>query len=84
MLNFLYGNLEQPAATIGGELTTFDQAEFVTADSPETISMDSTGYVYTPSACLNETSVCRLHVAMHGCDMGVWVSRFNNMSRTKL
>ena len=70
------------------QLFEFDQSEFF-VDLPEVVSMDSTGFIYVPTACQNKTkgtivsaltlsffkcamvsSVCRLHIAFHGCLQG--------------
>ncbi|VDI07269.1 Hypothetical predicted protein [Mytilus galloprovincialis] len=54
LLNWVYGNLT---------------SEF-TENSTSAYSMDDTGYVYIPSGCSQNTSKCKLHIALHGCKMG--------------
>ena len=51
------------------QLMEYNQAEFFN-DLPSVVSMDSTGYVYVPSACKNGSKQCRLHLAFHGCLQG--------------
>jgi len=51
-------------------LQEFNQDEFFQNDAG-VASMDSIGYVYTPSRCQREDSeACHLHVHFHGCGMG--------------
>lgn len=44
----------------------FDQTPYFSGQ----ISVDQTGFVYIPSGCADHTSECKLHVAIHGCNMG--------------
>jgi poly(3-hydroxybutyrate) depolymerase len=37
--------------------------------------MDSTGYLYVPANCASGSTVCKLHVALHGC-----LQSYNNIS----
>ncbi|XP_063400207.1 poly(3-hydroxybutyrate) depolymerase-like [Mytilus trossulus] len=71
LLNWIYGNLTKPTVNtiVSGQLLTFDQSEF-TENSTSAYSMDNTGYVYIPSGCSQNTSKCKLHIALHGCKMG--------------
>jgi poly(3-hydroxybutyrate) depolymerase len=69
MLDYLYPQAqEEPDA--GGELRSFDQAEFI----PEwrrmlgNDSLAAVGYVYVPRRC--RRGGCILHVALHGCRQG--------------
>lgn len=32
--------------------------------------LDSVGYVYVPSGCNSQSSNCRVHVSLHGCQQG--------------
>jgi hypothetical protein len=64
LLAHLYAGSFDPApkdAHQNGRLVTFDQTEFGARDA----SMSGVGYVYLPTACLQQQ--CRLHVAFHGC-----------------
>lgn len=57
------------SAAIAENLLEFDQSEFF-ADLPKLVSMDSTGFVYVPTACQKRARACRLHLAFHGCLQG--------------
>ena len=46
----------------------YNQDEFFTDIS--LTSMDSTGYVYVPTACQDKKKQCQLHLAFHGCVQG--------------
>lgn len=67
MLKALLGPLRPPAAMAGGRLVEFSQDAFVQGKA-ESISMDTTGYLYVPRQC--EAATCRVHVAFHGCRQG--------------
>ncbi|XP_062507721.1 uncharacterized protein LOC134184120 [Corticium candelabrum] len=69
ILSHIYGDItpENSSAVNSDNLLEFDQFEFFF--SLGLASMDSIGYVYVPSACRNRSKVCRLHVALHGCEM---------------
>ncbi len=62
MLQHLYGSLA-PRGSSAAEsaLKEFDQTPFVTGHG-----MATTGWIHVPQACIAGT-VCRLHVALHGC-----------------
>lgn len=64
-LKWMYGALNaRNNGTLGGAVVAFDQSAFV---SPG-YGMDSTGYLYVPKACApGGTTVCKVHVALHGC-----------------
>jgi poly(3-hydroxybutyrate) depolymerase len=65
-LGQIYGTLSPAASTASGTLTPLSQGAFV--PDPASHSLDSTAYVYVPTACAaGET--CRVHVAFHGCEM---------------
>ncbi|MBI1397783.1 MAG: hypothetical protein GC151_17565 [Betaproteobacteria bacterium] len=66
MLQFIYGRLVVPGATLHGRLVRFDQTEFVKGWAREA-GMASEGYAYVPAACANGER-CRLHIALHGCE----------------
>jgi len=68
MLNYLYGSsLEEPEQQDGdiNNLLEFDQSEFFTFH-PSLSSMDTTGFIYVPTACQNGLQ-CKLHISFHGC-----------------
>jgi poly(3-hydroxybutyrate) depolymerase len=44
----------------------FDQSEFASY----LISMDKIGYLYVPTECKDKRTVCKLHIALHGCAQG--------------
>ncbi len=69
MLEYLYPQApEEPDA--GGELRSFEQAEFVPGWRRwlGNASLAQLGYVYIPRPCRH--GGCRLHVALHGCRQG--------------
>ena len=65
ILNWLYGELSQPIAPRDFGLLTFDQSLY----TEDVAGMDSKAFVYVPVAC-TEGEVCRLHIALHGCNQG--------------
>ena len=63
VLQWLYGTLNaRNNGTLGGTVVAFDQTKFVSGNG-----MDSTGYLYVPAACASGSTVCSVHVALHGC-----------------
>ena len=62
-LKWMYGSLN-PRATgaLSGAVKPFDQA-----GSFGSSGMGRTGYMYVPNSCEDGTTVCKLHVALHGC-----------------
>lgn len=60
-------NTSKPKATaaIAASLKTFDQSEF---DSAGKATLGQMGYVYVPAVCSSGRR-CRVHVALHGCQM---------------
>jgi poly(3-hydroxybutyrate) depolymerase len=67
-LQWIHGTLNaRNNGTLGGSVVAFDQTAFVSSGN----GMDSTGYLYLPAACApGGTTVCKLHVALHGCLQG--------------
>jgi hypothetical protein len=66
-LNYLYGgNLVEPSGTVAlnGYFGQFEQAEFGASAAS---SMDSIGFIYVPSGCLDKQKQCKFHIALHGC-----------------
>lgn len=63
VLNWMYGNLNaRNTGTLSGTVVSFSQTgSYVAA------GMDTTGYLYVPEACQGGSTVCKLHVALHGC-----------------
>lgn len=43
----------------------FDQTEFYPTTAGQSLSMEYYGYLYVPNQCF--ASVCKLHIALHGC-----------------
>lgn len=73
LLNHMYGgHLRRPtrATTLGGKLMMFSQEDFFYVTTPGMYSMDTQGYIYIPTGCLDKSQKCKLHVAFHGCKMG--------------
>lgn len=71
-LNALYGDIDPGTGDeeLLGTFDEFDQSDFFTISNPSQSSMDDTGYVYIPSACVGGSGTCRLHVVLHGCSQG--------------
>jgi hypothetical protein len=53
---------EDTAPQVPSSLKQFDQSEFGTGSSLNTI-----GYIYVPQACEGGQTKCALHVSFHGC-----------------
>ena len=69
ILKNIYGELNAPVnAEENGKIIEFSQTEFV--NSPSTTSMSDTGYIYVPKICTTGGSVCKIHIALHGCLQG--------------
>ena len=65
VLQWIYGTLNaRNTGALSGGLIQFDQGVF----APPGIGMDSEGWVYVPAACASG-QLCRLHIALHGCNM---------------
>lgn len=64
-LQWMYGTLSaRNTGTLGGSVVAFDQTAFVAPGN----GMDTTGYLYVPQSCApGGSTVCKLHVALHGC-----------------
>jgi poly(3-hydroxybutyrate) depolymerase len=62
LLQQIYGKLNPPVHTLGGQILQFDQREFAGAAT----GMADTGFVYVPKACAQGAD-CKVHVAFHGC-----------------
>lgn len=62
-LEWLYGTLNaKNMGALSGTVISFDQ----TGENGAT-GMDTTGYLYVPASCSSGSTVCTLHVALHGC-----------------
>ncbi|MTH62427.1 extracellular catalytic domain type 2 short-chain-length polyhydroxyalkanoate depolymerase [Paracoccus litorisediminis] len=62
----LYEDLRDEVEPVAANLMTFDQSAY----SKGAMGMDPKAYVYIPTACKNQTTECRLHIALHGCSQG--------------
>jgi hypothetical protein len=63
VLQWLYGTLNpRNTGTLSGSVLSFSQTGPYGASG-----MDTTGYLYVPASCKSSTTVCKLHVAVHGC-----------------
>ena len=63
VLNWMYGSL---VARNNGQ-STGSILSFAQSGSYGSAGMDTTGYLYVPQACENGSTICKLHVALHGC-----------------
>lgn len=68
ILNHLHDGLRIPGTTEANQtqLIEFDQREFIQGHG-----MAPSGWAYIPSACNGGRAVCKLHVALHGCQQNV-------------
>ncbi|OBT40391.1 hypothetical protein VE00_10082 [Pseudogymnoascus sp. WSF 3629] len=63
VLQWMYGSLNaRNTGTLSGSVVSFSQTGSYGASG-----MDTTGYLYVPKACQDGLTVCKLHVALHGC-----------------
>ncbi|KAF7713449.1 Esterase PHB depolymerase family protein [Penicillium ucsense] len=63
VLQWMYGSLNaRNTGTLSGSIVSFAQTGAYGA-----AGMDSTGYLYVPASCQGGSTVCKLHVALHGC-----------------
>jgi poly(3-hydroxybutyrate) depolymerase len=69
LLTHIYGPLNAPVATLAGQIIAFSQREFADAGS----GMAEDGYVYVPKSCAVDSSACKVHIALHGCEQSVAV-----------
>jgi poly(3-hydroxybutyrate) depolymerase len=69
ILQTIYGPLSARAATAGGTILAFDQAEFAPQGGTTANGLWDTGYLYVPASCAPGAGgpPCRLHVVLHGC-----------------
>ena len=61
LLQYLYGELESPAAKHKAELTE------VTLTAADAAGMAETAYLYVPPACHQAGQSCKAHLVLHGC-----------------
>lgn len=74
-LRMFYGRLTRTdTARLGGRLIAFSQRPYLrlldgrtAVKAGEEIAMGEEGYLYLPKACEDGRTVCRLHIAFHGC-----------------
>ncbi|RJF97563.1 fibronectin type III domain-containing protein [Noviherbaspirillum saxi] len=65
ILKWIYGPLNaKNTGTLGGSFIEFNQTDFIS--SPTSHGMANTGWAYVPASC-GSNQVCRVHVALHGC-----------------
>ncbi|EXA28966.1 hypothetical protein FOVG_19466 [Fusarium oxysporum f. sp. pisi HDV247] len=63
VLKWMYGALNpRTNRALSGTLVSFAQTGTKGASG-----MDTTGYLYVPQVCQDGSTVCKLHVALHGC-----------------
>lgn len=64
VLKWMYGTLNaRNTGTLGGSVVSFDQTTYLASGN----GMAGTGYLYVPANCSSGSTVCKLHVALHGC-----------------
>jgi predicted esterase len=65
VLQWIYGPLNpRNTGALSGHLIQFDQSAF----APTGIGMDNEAWAYVPAGCASGQP-CRLHIALHGCNM---------------
>ena len=69
LLGHIYGPLHVPALVPGGQVIAFSQREFADAGS----GMAEDGYLYVPPSCAQDSTRCKVHVALHGREQSVAV-----------
>ncbi|KAB8231700.1 putative polyhydroxybutyrate depolymerase [Aspergillus alliaceus] len=63
VLQWIYGKLNaRNSNKLDGQMISFEQR-----GSYGGPGMDNTGYLYVPKRCVDGSTVCKLHVALHGC-----------------
>uniref|UniRef100_A0A6B2LPB6 Uncharacterized protein n=1 Tax=Arcella intermedia TaxID=1963864 RepID=A0A6B2LPB6_9EUKA len=67
-LQAIYGSLSSPVSPVSSNFITLDQSKFTGGQNPSSLSLGTTAWAYIPSACKNNSAVCKLHVAFHGCE----------------
>jgi poly(3-hydroxybutyrate) depolymerase len=58
-------------ANLTGKLSSFSQDAYTQAKwelDADMLSMDTTGFVYTPAQCSNQSVVCDVMLLLHGCE----------------
>jgi len=66
ILKQAYLSLNPSVTAISANLKSFDQTQFTNIVSS---IMLSTGYVYIPTSCQANPTSCKVHLALHGCQM---------------
>eukprot|EP01099_Mayorella_cantabrigiensis_P003611 TRINITY_DN2733_c0_g1_i1.p1 TRINITY_DN2733_c0_g1~~TRINITY_DN2733_c0_g1_i1.p1 ORF type:complete len:347 (-),score=54.30 TRINITY_DN2733_c0_g1_i1:321-1361(-) len=70
-LQWIYSNtLKNPTTPSGNasNILTFSQDLYTPSGTASTISMNTQGYLYVPTACHSNTTKCLLHISFHGCE----------------
>lgn len=67
ILNHLLGPLKGRVTAAPSRILAFSQLKNLTDKEREGLSMHETGYAYIPKGCEKSDSLCRIHVAFHGC-----------------
>jgi len=67
-LQAIYGTLQPAGSPNPSNIITLPQSKFTPGGvSPQSISLDTSAYLYVPTNCKNKNNVCKVHVALHGC-----------------
>ncbi len=78
LLTHIYGKLSPPVKSVRGRIVAFNQHEFADASS----GMADDGYIYVPKSCGQDSSGCKVHIALHGCEQSAKVVGKDFYSRT--
>jgi poly(3-hydroxybutyrate) depolymerase len=65
-LSLAYGELNPKVKMVESHIQKFHQGDY--ADSLTEAGMGKYGYAYVPKSCQKDTSSCRIHISLHGCN----------------
>jgi poly(3-hydroxybutyrate) depolymerase len=73
ILQHIYGTLNPPnRGRLTGTVREFDQSGHTKPDTPASLSLADTGFVFVPKDC-DDGTVCRVHIVLHGCEQNAAV-----------
>jgi len=66
-LQQIYGNLKSPGQPSSSNYIQLQQSRFTGGSSPSSLSLGVNLYAYIPTECHKNSTICSLHIALHGC-----------------
>jgi len=67
-LQTIYGTLNPAGDAVESNVIPLPQGKFTPGGaSPSSLSLDTTAYVYVPTACKNKDTTCKFAIVLHGC-----------------